>query len=150
VNAGPDRVIQRGLPLTLAGTVQSSNPAPLTVQWKVYSGPGAATFGNVDQTNTTVTFQMPGQYVLMLSADNGIHTPGYDATVVTVQDAIQLSLERVGTNITVQWTGGTPPFEVQSATSFPPTQWTSRGMYSTNFATFPLTAGAMFFRVRGQ
>jgi hypothetical protein len=150
VNAGPDRVAQRGVPINLSGTVQSSNPASLAVQWKVYSGPGAATFGNAGQTNTTATFQMPGQYVLTLSADNGIHTPGYDATLITVQDAIQLSIERAGTNITVRWTGGNPPFEVESATSFPPTQWTSRGTYSTNFATFPMTGSVMFFRVRGQ
>jgi hypothetical protein len=150
VNAGPDRVVQRGVPVSLTGTVQSSGTAPLTVQWKVYSGPGAATFGNAGQTNTTATFQAPGQYVLMLSADNNIHTPGFDAAVFTVQDAIQLSLERSGTNITVRWTGGNPPYEVQSSTSIPPVQWTSRGTYSTNFATFPMTSGAMFFRVRGQ
>jgi hypothetical protein len=70
--------------------------------------------------------------------------------VINVQDVIHLSIERVGTNITVRWTGGTPPFELQTATSFPATQWTSRGTYSTNVATLPMTAGAMFFRVRGQ
>jgi hypothetical protein len=86
----------------------------------------------------------------MLSADNGIHTPGYDAAVFTVQDPIQLSIERAGTNITVRWTGGNPPYEVQSATSIPPTQWTSRGTYSTNFASFPIAAGVMFFRVSGE
>jgi hypothetical protein len=134
----------------LNGSVQSSNAAGLTTQWKVYSGPAAATFGNATQTNTSVTFNAPGQYVLMLSADNGIHGTSYDAAVITVPDAIQLGIARAGTNIVVRWTGGTPPFELQRSPVFPATTWITVGTFSTNSATVPLTPGAMYFRVRGQ
>ncbi|MGH7992664.1 MAG: hypothetical protein ACREDQ_04050, partial [Limisphaerales bacterium] len=48
-NAGPDRAVPAGVPLTLPGVVTYSN-APPTILWKQYSGPGTVTFGNASQT----------------------------------------------------------------------------------------------------
>jgi len=151
VNAGPDRTSQRGMPLTLTGAAQSSNAPALAIQWKMYSGPAVANIADPSLTNTTVTFTAPDQYVLMLSADDGVHTPAYDAAVITVDDAIQLSIDRGGTNGVVRWTGGTPPYELQRTSAFPVPQWFTVGVYSTNSAVVPLVGGgSMFFRVRGQ
>src|SRR5436853_3209861 len=56
VYAGPDQTVDRGDTVNLAGSVQYTNAAPLAVQWKLYSGPDVVTFGNTNQTNTTVAF----------------------------------------------------------------------------------------------
>ena len=150
VDAGPDRTALRGTPVNLAAVVSYTNAAPLTLLWKLYSGPGNVTFGNTNQTNTTVTFTNTGQFTLMFSADNGIHTPAYDAVTLTVTDAIQLNIQRSGGNAVLRWTGGTPPFELQSSPALPATYWAPSGPYTTNTATVAMTATQMFFRVRGQ
>ena len=150
VDAGPDQTASRGVQVSLAGSVRYTNAAPLALQWKHYSGPGTVTFGNASQANTVATFSAPGQYTLMLSADNGVHTPAYDAVVITVQDTIHMNIQRTSTNVTLGWTGGTPPFELLSAPSLPATQWVSFGTFTTNAFTVPRTSNARFFRVRGQ
>jgi hypothetical protein len=149
-DAGPDQTIKRNVAVNLAGHVQYTNAAPLAIQWKVYSGPGTVTFGNASETNTAATFSVPGQYTLMLSADDGIHTPAYDAVSMTVEDAIQMSIQRADRDVVLRWTGGTAPFELQSSPLLPATQWFSLGTLTTNTATVPHDSMAMFFRVRGQ
>src|SRR5882672_1420795 len=98
-DAGPDQTTGRNVVVNLAGKIHYTNAVPLAIQWKVYSGPGPVTFGNANATNTTATFSVPGEYTLLLSADDGIHTPAYDAVIITVQDAIQMSIQRAGSNV---------------------------------------------------
>jgi hypothetical protein len=149
-DAGPDQTVRRGDVVQLAGGIDYTNSAPLAIEWKLYSGPGPVTFANTNQTNSTATFNTPGQYVLMLSADDGIHTPAYDAINITVQDAIQVTIRRAATNVVLQWIGGTAPFELQAASSPASTQWFSFGTFTTNTATIPVTSPAAFFRLRSQ
>jgi len=148
--AGPDQTVNRGETVNLAGAIQYSNAAPLAIQWKLYSGPGVVTFGNTNQTNTTAVFDTPGPYTLMLSADDGIHTPAYDAVVIIVQDAIQITIQRANTNVLLRWTGGTAPFDLQGTQVLPATQWFSLGTFTTNAATVPAVSSPRFLRVRGQ
>jgi hypothetical protein len=150
VNAGPDQTVNRGATVNLAGSVQYTNAVPLATQWRVYIGPGTVTFGNTNQPAITATLSAPGQYTLMLKADDGIHTPGYDAVVITVQDTIQMNIQRAGTNIVLGWTGGTAPFQLERTGQLPATQWLAAGTFMTNRATFPCVSNATFFRVRGQ
>ncbi|HEU0009874.1 MAG TPA: hypothetical protein VFT34_08670 [Verrucomicrobiae bacterium] len=149
-DAGPDQTVPRGTPVNLAGVVHYTNAAPLTLLWKLYSGPGNVTFGNTSQTNTTATFTNTGQFILMLSADDGIHTPAYDAVSITVTDVIQLNIQRNSGNAILRWIGGTPPFELLSSPALPAIYWTPSGLFTTNIATLSMTATQMFFRVRGQ
>jgi hypothetical protein len=75
----------------------------LTIQWRLYSGPGTVTFANSNQPSTTATFNTPGQYTLLLKADDGIHTPAYDAMVITVQDTIQMTIQSSSSNVLIGW-----------------------------------------------
>jgi hypothetical protein len=150
VNAGPDQTVHRGAVVNLAGSVHYTNAAPLATQWRVYSGPGTVTFGTTNQPSTTVSFSAPGQFTLLLKADDGIHTPAYDAVVITVQDTIQMNIQRAGTNVILGWTGGTAPFQLERTGHLPATPWVNEGTFPTNRATFPRVSNAMFFRVRGQ
>ena len=150
VDAGPDQAALRGTAVNLAAGVQYTNAAPLTLLWKLYSGPGNVTFGNTNQASTTATFTNTGQFILMFSADDGVHTPAYDAVVINVTDAIQLNIQQNGGNAVLRWTGGTPPFELQSSSVLPAPYWTPTGTFTTNTATLAMTATQLFFRVRGQ
>jgi hypothetical protein len=82
-NAGPDRVAQVNSPIVVDGTVGGGS-APLITTWYKYSGPGAVTFGSPTSADTSASFSAAGTYVLMLKAADGIHTPAFDAVVVTV------------------------------------------------------------------
>jgi len=147
--AGPDRTAAPGVPCPLAGMVVLSNTTPV-IQWKQYSGPGKATFGNVAQTNTTATFSAPGAYTLELSAADGVHAVAYDAVVFTVTNAINLSIARTGMNVNLSWTGGESPFVVEAAGDLPAGSWSGVVTTSLQNASVPMTNRAEFFRVRTQ
>jgi K319-like protein len=82
VDAGADQLVDLGAGATLNGTVNA--PGGATVQWKLYSGPGTATFGNANTASTSVSFSQSGTYTLELSADDSVHTVAWDAVVITV------------------------------------------------------------------
>ena len=148
-NAGPDRTVPVGAPVTLSGVVTYSS-APPVMLWKLYSGPGTVTFGNATQTNTTATFSAPGVYTLELSADDGVHAVAYDAAVFTATAAINLSITMTGTNVNLSWTGGTAPFVVQEASALPAGVWNNVLTTNAQNVSLPLTGAAEFFRVQGQ
>lgn len=150
VSAGPDFLTPPGTAVTLAGSVLYTNTSAVSNRWTLYSGPGQVTFSDAQKTNTTATFALPGTYTLILKAENGIHTPGYDAVVVTVTDSIQLRIRRTGTNLALEWQGGRPPYTIERATTLPATQWQS--ILTTNGTNLVIGPGSgpSFFRVKGQ
>ena len=148
-NAGPDQTVVFGQAAQLAGVVNFSNAPPM-MQWKSYAGPGAVTFGNAAQPNTTANFSAPGIYTLELSADDSLHAVAYDAVVINVSNIITLSIARSGTDVNVSWVGGSPPFVLQRAGSLPATTWTDLVTTSLQSTNLPITNTAGFFRVKGQ
>jgi hypothetical protein len=148
-NAGPDQTVPSGVPVPLSGVVVFSNSTPV-IQWTMYSGPGTVTFENAAQTNTTATFSAPGVYTLELSADDGVHAVAYDAALITVSNVINVSVARAGTNVNLNWTGGTPPFVVERAGALPAGPWSGVVTTSLQNASVPVTNPAGYFRVRGQ
>jgi hypothetical protein len=120
------------------------------MRWYVYSGPTNAAFANAAQTNTTATFPLAGTYTLMLSASNGLHTTAYDAVVINVGNGIRATIQRTGTNATLRWTGGTPPYAVESAARVPTNSWTTVTNVTTNTASVPISAAAAYYRIRSQ
>ncbi|MCE9595038.1 MAG: thrombospondin type 3 repeat-containing protein [Planctomycetes bacterium] len=59
------------------------NSLPETFQWSQDSGPATAAFSSTTALNATVTFPLPGTYVLRLTANNW-PTPAFDTLTVTV------------------------------------------------------------------
>ena len=147
-NAGPDQAVSLLAPTQLPGAVLFSNTTPV-IQWRLYSGPGTVTFGNASQTNTTATFSAPGSYTLELSADDGVHAVAYDAVIITVTNAINLSIGRAGTNVTLNWIGGSAPFVLEQSHTLPPV-WSGVITTSATSVNVPLTNASEFFRVRGN
>lgn len=87
-SVGPDQIIRHGQTATLPGVV--SGGAGTVVQWKLVSGPGTATIANAAAAGTTAQFSAPGRYVLMLSADDGVHAVAYDALTIDVAPVVAL------------------------------------------------------------
>jgi len=56
----------------------------LQVTWSKVSGPGAAIFTRLNASASDVTFTLPGEYVLRLSASDGEHTVSDDVTVTAL------------------------------------------------------------------
>lgn len=148
-NAGLDQSVSSAAPAQLQGFVSFIGLPPV-VQWKLFSGPGAVTFGNAAQTNTTATFSAPGVYTLILSADDGVHAVAYDAVIFTVSSALSVTATRAGTNINLIWTGGSPPFVVEKTDALLATSWSGVVTSFSPNAIIPITNRNRFFRVRSQ
>ena len=88
VNAGTDQTIVLPNNALLDGTVSDDGlpnpPATLSMTWSQINGPGLATFGNANATDTTVAFSLPGDYILRLSAFDGELTTGDNMAVNVV------------------------------------------------------------------
>ena len=147
VNAGADQAIPLGNSALLNALVTYTNPLPLAVSWRLSSGPTNVAFSATNQTNGTVSFSAPGAYTFLFSAENGLHTPAYDAVVVTVTPAIRLNLVRSTTNLNLRWNGGTPPFRLERIASLKATNWTTVLTTNGTNATLPLSTGSAFYRV---
>jgi hypothetical protein len=147
VNAGPDQIVAPGTAAQLRGAVLYTNAAPLATRWQFYSGPGAVTFADTNQTNTTAGFSVPGVYTLMLSASNGVHTVAYDAVIVTVQDTIRISAARTVENVTLSWSGGRPPYTVQWTADLPAPQWFPVVTTNATNVAVPASSAHRFYRV---
>lgn len=146
-SAGSDQVVPRGLPVPLHGFVTYTNIRP-TIQWKLYSGPGTVNFGNPTQTNTTATFSVPGTYTLMLSAADGIHAVAYASVNLTVTQALTLAITPLGTNVSLSWTGGSPPFILERSSKLPAIAWIPVLTNNAFGSLLPATSSPSLFRVR--
>ena len=146
-SAGPDQSVPVTQLAQLQGFISFAGSPP-AIQWKLYSGPGTVSFGNPAQTNTTARFSTAGTYTLMLSAADGIHAVAYDAVVLTVTQAISLTISRVGTNVSLAWTGGSPPYIVEQAAALSPASWSGMVTTSVQNVSVPVTSSESFFRVR--
>jgi hypothetical protein len=85
-DAGTDQNVQLASGAVLAGAATGSG---LTTTWSLYdptSAPGSATITAPTSLTTSVTFSAAGAYTFVLTADDGMHTPAYDAVIITVLD----------------------------------------------------------------
>jgi hypothetical protein len=146
-NAGPDRVVSPGQPVTLQGNGTWIG-LPTTNRWKLYSGPGTATFADATRTNTTVLFSVPGTYTLLLSADDGVHAVANDAVVYTVTQSISVAISRNGPDVVLNWSGSSAPFVVERTAALSPLSWQPWLTNSQSSATLPASNASGFFRVR--
>jgi hypothetical protein len=152
-HAGGDLFGIAGVPVQLNASVTYS--APVQVSWTFYSGPsgpsapGTVLYDNsAPITNTTAIFSLPGNYTLLLTADDGIHAIAYDALHVTITDAITLRIANAGSNVNLTWTGPASTSVIERTTSLNNPQWTPVLTTSVSSASFPFANQTSFFRIR--
>ena len=116
-------------------------------EWKVYSGPGSAQFSDAVRTNTTVSFDASGEYILLLKATDGIHAPSYDTVRARVTDAFTVSVRKEGTSVRLNWpdTGGSYALETTDDLS---KSWGLSVIVNGNEFIVAQPEGQRFFRVR--
>jgi RHS repeat-associated protein len=73
---------------------------PLALSWSQVSGPGTAIFTNLNSTSPNVTFTLPGEYVLRLTASDGEHSVS-DELTVTALPANMAPVANAGPNQTI-------------------------------------------------
>lgn len=147
-HAGADLTGKPGVALALNGFVEFTTQP--TIQWSVYSGPGPAIVNNGSSTNSTVTFNDPGNYIVMLSADDGIHAVSYDAIHVNVASDVLLTIRRGGSGADLSWTGSAPAYVIEYSSNLMAPQWSPILTNSAKSATIPFTNQMAFYRVRKQ
>jgi hypothetical protein len=85
VDAGADQTITLPAGVVLAGSVVDDGlplPSSLVATWSQTGGPpGAATFGDVNAVDTSVSFSTDGVYVLTLTGDDGELSSSDEVTV---------------------------------------------------------------------
>ena len=148
-NAGPDQTVPLTGPVQLQGYINYTGAPPI-VQWKLYAGPGPVNFANPGQTNTTATFVAPGNYTLMLSADDGVHAVAYDAVNFTVNQFLKVSVTQLGTNVSLTWGGGIPPYIVEMSDKIPSLNWLAVVTNSGPPVLLPISYSSRFFRVKSH
>ncbi|HNP35347.1 MAG TPA: DNRLRE domain-containing protein [Woeseiaceae bacterium] len=104
VNAGADTSIALPNVLSLAGKVTDDGlpnpPANLTVSWTQQSGPGTATFTNAANPASRVSFDIAGDYVLQLAADDGEFVLTDDVTVTVLEPQPEFEFTAVADSYT--------------------------------------------------
>ena len=93
---------------------------------------------------------MPGTYTLELSANDGIHAVAYDTVILTATHGIRLTIVQKGTNVTLNWLGGAPPYLVQEASTLSAALWGDLLTTNVTSINLPVNNAIRFFRVRGQ
>jgi hypothetical protein len=147
-NAGPDQTIAPGQRARLAGIISASGAA--TVRWTAYSGPGPVTFLNPAAADTEAMFTTTGEYVLRLSADDGVHTVAYDAVrvMVTLSNQITLRIEKRDGAIRLAWDGGSGTFQVEQNQSLTDSKWEPLATTTAHETTLSLPPRTTFYRIR--
>lgn len=80
--------IRVGSNLQINATVTPLNPSTVTTAWTQVSGTGTTTFGTPATPSTTATFSAPGDYVIRLTADDGLLQSYQDLGVRVVTAAV--------------------------------------------------------------
>jgi hypothetical protein len=147
-SAGPDRSAAPAVPVKLNGFV--THTAQPVIQWSVYSGPGAVVFDDASKTNANATFSAVGQYILMLSANDGVHAIAYDAVAINVANALTASITRSASGAELTWNGSAPAYVIEQKKQLENIAWTpvlTTGVYN---ASISLTNEIAFYRIREQ
>jgi hypothetical protein len=152
-SAGSTQVIPFGAVATLQGSITTTGAPPI-VLWKLVSGPGTVNFANASQAATTATFSLPGSYMLMLSADDGVHAIAYDAVRIEVVFAMECLAS--GSDFVVRFpTLAGRTYRLEESPDLSPNSWTTRtdnisgyGGVNQIMVTGALSQTQRFYRVK--
>jgi hypothetical protein len=86
----------------------------------------------------------------LLSADDGVHAVAYDALKLTVAQTIRLAIAPLGKNVSLTWTGGSPPYVVELSHTMPATSWSPVLTNSGSSAALSAPVSPCYFRVRSN
>ena len=87
-----------------------------------------------------------------LVGNMGMHIAGMTFVPTTLPSSFLItSITRSGTDILLTWSGGTPPYQVQTNDTLAPATWVNIGPATNgNSTTLPMSGSRGFFRIVGQ
>lgn len=94
VDAGPDIVLQNNdnsVSLNAIVNLEGDQRTDFMVNWKMIEGPGVASFNDATSFNPTVSFSMPGSYLLRFTALD--EYPEEEEKFYTLQDYVRVTVE---------------------------------------------------------
>ena len=124
VNAGPDQIVAAAKAACLDGSVNALPGA--MIHWTKYSGPGSVAFANASAPATCATFAADGTYTLVLSADDTLHTPAYDAVVIHVGFQLEIAVGAGAVILRFPAESGRQ-YQIEESSDLGPAGWTARG-----------------------
>jgi uncharacterized protein len=68
----PDRIVRTGEKTEISASVRSASRGDITIAWSRKSGPCEVTFDDPRAATTSATFTAPGEYVLQVTARQGV------------------------------------------------------------------------------
>jgi hypothetical protein len=91
-----------------------------------------------------------GDKILINDLSNAKAIKSFRDIAVSVSPLQVSSISRNGTNVVVNWTGGSPPFQVQTKNDLQTPAWSNSGAPTTaRTANIPIQSGSVFIRVSG-
>ncbi|MGE3309102.1 MAG: hypothetical protein AB7O66_03965 [Limisphaerales bacterium] len=123
----------------------NGNPGEFTFDLSALGVPGASMLCVAVVYSSGETSSEVGTSVTS-PASNAVETGGSASEPIG-----NITAARSGTNLTLTWATGTPPFQVQTRATVGTGTWENVGSpVTTRTATVPIGTGAAFFRVQGQ
>lgn len=150
-DAGPSRTTVVGQPTQLSGFVVTTNSVPVATSWIQYDGPAAAVIGDVSKTNSVVTLPTAGQYVFVLSASDGIHTPDFSAITISAAPSIAPVLLRIssqGSEVLLSWADTGAAVTIERAPGGSTFEWAALQTITGSSARLPALSNSAFYRLK--
>lgn len=138
-----------------SGTVatNASDPNGNAIIFAKVSGPtwlGVAGNGALSGTPVTANVGM-NSFVVSASDAGGLSNSATFNVMVTAAPALVSAIATQGTNLSLTWSGGVGPYQVQTTTNLGSSSWQNFGPSANYFnLTIAPTNGALFYRVQGH
>ncbi len=143
--------------VSLAGTAAALGQAVSNVTWQNTANNSS---GNASGTNTWNVVSIPlvadRTNLLTVTATTTSWAAGYagnttfNDTLTVIQAPVRAMLGWQGANAVLSWSGGSPPFRVQSATDLTLGDWADLLLNATSPLTLSPTGMTGFYRIVGQ
>ena len=149
VNQPTSRTVFVSQSTTLGVGINPYSTRPLSFRW-LKNGtnfPGATTSQTLTLTN--VQLSDTGGYSVIVSNVSGEVTSM--VATVTVQNPLPMiitDVSRSGNNVTLQWTGGIPPYNVEYKAALGDANWTAGGSTANQSISVTVSNSAAYFRLR--
>jgi hypothetical protein len=140
---------------TYAGTIatNATDFSGESLQFSLFSGPNWLTVSPAGLLSGEPLSANVGtnSFVVGVTDLGGLTNTAVLNIVVSAASPIVSSISSTATNLTVTWSGGIPPYQVQVSSDLTTTNWVNTGAASTNTtATLQLGNPAAFYRIVGR
>ena len=153
-----EAIVTTGAPtLNLAGSAQALGQPIIRVTWtNTVNKTGAIADGTNAWTAQAIPLTADKTNVIIVTGTTTSWAPAFGGattfndTLAVVSSPIRMSIARRPLGITLDWTGGAPPYAVQQTSDLRQPDWSEVRKDALPPLTLPVGPGALFYRVTGK